>query len=339
MTRPKLLFSCILLLGLTWLGIWIYNGWGTITLDYENKPLSAVLRSFTRQSNLKVVTDLDLSKPISIHVHRVPVTEALDALQASAESRGRLAVLFAPDATSLKNLIASLPTPPENSGILSIEYRTPWLFRGGMDGLPVERDPRNQLWKPSPKVPLQLIPSLEQAAQTTEVRILLPKSWNPALKKAPQSGPISSSLPSLAHNAGGQAEPVYLLPARSEGDGPGGPPNTGETARENLRWRDTPSLPPEALLARLESRISALPSSEQADARQAAEESVRQYREWSSLTTEEERDKKRQEVMNDPARAEKAGEGFSRAMRKMSPEQRSQRYQRYVERRSSQKGG
>ena len=339
MTRPKLLFSCILLLGLTWLGIWIFNGWGTITLNYENKPLSAVLRSFTKQSNLKVVTDLDLSKPISIHVHRVPVTEALDALQASAESRGRLAVLFAPDATSLKNLIASLPAPLENSGILSIEYRTPWLFRGGMDALPVERDPRNQLWKPSPQVPMQLIPSLEQAAQTTEVRILLPQSWNPPLKKAPLSGPISSSLPSLAHNAGGQAELVYLLPARSEGDGPGGPPPAGETTRENLRWRDTPSLPPEALLARFESRINALPSSEQADARQAAEESVRQYREWSSLTTEEERNKKRQEIMNDPARAEKAGEGFSRAMRKLSPEQRSQRYQRYVERRSSQKGG
>ncbi len=339
MTRPKLLFSCIPLLGLIWLGIWIYNGWGTITLDYENKPLSAVLRSFTKQSNLKVVTDLDLSKPISIHVHRVPVTEALDALQASAESRGRFAALFAPDAASLKNLIASLPTPPENSGILSIEYRTPWLFRGGMDGLPVERDPRNQLWKPSPQVSPQLISSLEQAAQTTEVRILLPQSWNPSLKKAPQSGPISSSLPSLAQNAGGQAELVYLLPARSEGDGPGGPPTANDSARGNLRWRDTPSLPPEALLARLESRISALPSSEQADARQAAEESVRQYREWSSLSTEEERDKKRQEVMNDPARAEKAGEGFSRAMRKMSPEQRSQRYKGYVARRSSQKGG
>jgi len=339
MTRPKLLFSCILLLSLTWLGIWISSGWGTITLDYENKPLSVVLRSFTKQSNLKVITDLEISKPISIHVHRVPVAKALDALQASAESRGRLAALFAPDVLSLKNLIASLPTPPENSGIVSIEYRTPWLFRGGMDGLPVEGDPRNQLWKPFQQVSPQLISSLEQAAQTTEVRILLPQSWNPPLKKAPQSGPISSSFPSLAHNAGGQAELVYLLPALSEGDGPGGPPTTGETARGNLRWRDTPSLPPEALLARFESRISALPSSEQADARQAAEESVRQYREWSSLTTEEERDKKRQEVMNDPARAEKAGEGFSRAMRKMSPEQRSQRYQRYVERRSSQKGG
>jgi hypothetical protein len=308
-------------------------------LDYENKPLSAVLRSFTKQSNLKVITDLDLSKPISIHVHRVPVAEALDALQASAESRGRLAALFAPDVASLKNLISSLPTPPENSGIVSIEYQTPWLFRGGIDGLPVERDPRNQLWKPSPQVSPQLVSSLEQAAQTTEVRILLPQSWNPPLKKAPHSGPISSSLPSLAHNAGGQAELVYLLPALSEGDGPGGPPASSETTRGALRWRDTPSLPPEAFLARLESRISALPSSEQADARQAAEESVRQYREWSSLTTEEERDKKRQEIMNDPARAERAGEGFSRAMRKMSPEQRSQRYQRYVERRSSQKGG
>jgi hypothetical protein len=339
MTRLKLLFSCILILGLIWLGIWISSGWGTITLDYENKPLSAVLRSFTRQSNLKVVTDLDLSKPISIHVHRVPVTEALDALQASAESRGRLAVLFAPNTASLKNLIASLPTPPENSGILSIEYRTPWLFRGGMDGLPVERDPRNQLWKPSPQVSLQLIPYLEQAAQATEVRILLPQSWNPPLIKAPQSGPISSSLPSLAHNAGGQAELVYLLPAHSERDGPGGLPAASETARGTLRWTEPAPLPPDALLARLESRIHSLPSSEQADARQAAQESVRQYREWSSLTTEEERDKKRQEIMNDPARAEKAGEGFSRAMRKLSPEQRSQRYQRYVQRRAAQKGG
>jgi len=101
MTRPKILFSCILLLGLIWLGIWISSGWGTITLDYENKPLSTVLGSFTKQSNLRVVTDLDLSKPTSIHVHRVPVTEALDALQASAESRGRLAALFAPDTPSL----------------------------------------------------------------------------------------------------------------------------------------------------------------------------------------------------------------------------------------------
>jgi hypothetical protein len=113
---------------------------------------------------------------------------------------------------------------------------------------------------------------------------------------------------------------------------------TRDAPRENLRWTEPAPLSPEALLARFESRIRDLPSSQQAEARQTAEDSVRQYREWSTLT-EEERDKKRQELMNDPVRSERTGEGFSRAMRKMSPEQRSQRYQRYVQRRSSQKGG
>ncbi len=338
MTRPKILLSIVALLGLTWLGLWIHSGWGTITLDFENKPLSAVLRSFTNQSNLKVITDLDLAKPITIRVRRVPVTEALEALQGATESRGRLAVLLAPDPTSMKNLLSVLPSPSENSGIRSLEYRTPWLFRGGMDGLPIERDPRNQFWKPSPQLALQLLPTAEHAAQNTEVRLLIPDSWNPPLKKSPQAGPLFSSIPALAKSAGGVSQLVYLLPASSDRDGPGGPPMTRDAPRGNLRWTEPAPLSPEALLARFESRIRDLPSSQQAEARQTAEDSVRQYREWSTLT-EEERDKKRQELMNDPVRSERTGEGFSRAMRKMSPEQRSQRYQRYVQRRSSQKGG
>jgi hypothetical protein len=267
------------------------------------------------------------------------VVEALEALQAAAESRGSLAVILAPDTASMKNLLSTLPNPKTDSGTLSIEYRTPWLFRGASSSLPIDRDPREQVWSPSPQLPLQLLPLLEHAAQNTEVRLLIPQSWNPTLKKSPSSGPISSSIPKLAKSAGGEAQLVFLLPARSERDGTGTPPSTQEANRGTLRWTEPTPLPPDALLARLESRIRSLPSSEQGDARQAAQESVRQYREWSSLATEEERDKKRQEIMNDPARAERAGEGFSRAMRKMSPEQRSQRYQRYVERRSSQKGG
>ena len=338
MNRSKFLFSFVGLLALLWLGLWISSWWGTITLDFEKKPLATVLRSFTQQSGLKVITDLDLTKPITIHVRRVAVSEALDALQASAESRGRLAILLAPDAPSMKNLLSALPTPTENSGILSIEYRTPGLFRGGIDNLPIDRDPRNQIWTPSPQLPLQLLPLLEHAAQTTEVTLLLPQSWNPTLNKSPSAGPLSSSLPALAKVARGQAQLLYLLPARSEREGPGGPPPSQDSNRTDLRWTGTATLSPEALLARFDSRIRGLPSSEQGDARQAAQESVRQYREWSTLT-EEERDKKRQEIMNDPSRAERSGEGFSRAMRKMSPEQRSQRYNRYVQRRATQKGG
>ncbi|NBS49523.1 MAG: hypothetical protein EBS97_02775 [Verrucomicrobia bacterium] len=339
MTRPKLLLSLVGILGLVWIGLWIAQGWGTVTLVFEKKPLSTVLRSFTSQSKLKVITDIDLNTPITIQVRRVPVAEALEALQAAAESRGSLAVLLAPDTVSMKNLLSTLPNPKPDSGTLSIEYRTPWLFRGTINSLPIDRDPREQIWSPSPQLTLQLLPLLEHAAQTTEVRLVIPQSWNPTLQKAPSAGPLSSSIPKLAKSAGGQAELVYLLPTRAERDSPANSPSSSEANRSPLRWTEPAALPPEALLTRLESRIRALPSSEQEDARQAAQESVRQYREWSSLTTEEERDKKRQEMMNDPVRAERAGEGFSRAMRKMSPEQRSQRYQRYVQRRAAQKGG
>ena len=47
MTRPKLLFSLVGILGLVWIGLWIAQGWGTVTLVFEKKPLSTVLRSFT----------------------------------------------------------------------------------------------------------------------------------------------------------------------------------------------------------------------------------------------------------------------------------------------------
>jgi hypothetical protein len=337
--RPKLLLSLVVILALIWIGLWIAQGWGTITLVFDKKPLSSVLRSFTSQSKLKIITDIDLNTPITIQVRRVPVVEALEALQAATESRGSLAVLLAPDTASMTNLLSTLPNPKADSGTLSIEYRTPWLFRGTTGSLPIDRDPREQVWSPSPQLPLQLLPLLEHAAQTTEVRLVIPQSWNPTLKKTPSEGPLSSSIPKLAKSAGGEAQLVYILPSRSERDGPGTPPPTQEANRGTLRWTEPTPLPPDALLTRLESRIRYLPSSEQGDARQAAQESVRQYREWSSLTTEDERDKKRQEIMNDPARAERAGEGFSRAMRKMSPEQRSQRYNRYVQRRSTQKGG
>jgi len=63
MNRQKILLSSLTLLGLVWLGLWVAGGWGTVTLDYENKPLATVLRSFTGQTGLKVITNLDPTKP------------------------------------------------------------------------------------------------------------------------------------------------------------------------------------------------------------------------------------------------------------------------------------
>jgi len=60
----------------------------------------------------------------------------------------------------------------------------------------------------------------------------------------------------------------------------------------------------------------------------SAEESVKQYRDWLALTPEE-REKRMQEMIQDPNRQQRGSDRFSRAMRMMSPSQRASRYSRY----------
>ena len=332
MTRPKLLLSLVGILGLVWIGLWIAQGWGTVTLVFEKKPLSTVLRSFTSQSKLKVITDIDLNTPITIQVRRVPVAEALEALQAAAESRGRLAFLIAPNQAGLQNLISLMPRPSNQSGIKSLEYRMPFLFVPGTEELPQWRDPRDQVWTPSDLAKKDLRNLAEDVAQKTDIRIFFSESWDPSVLKSVSSGPLRSSLPSLAKASGGTGELVYLLPGqRSQNDsGERTPPNTE-------RWRQNGSegtpLSADAFAERLKNRSSGLSGDQAKEMQASIEESVKNYRSWLDLTPEE-REKKMQEMMQDPNRQQRGSDRFSRAMRMMSPSQRASRYSRY----NSQKG-
>ena len=330
MNRSKFLFSFVGLLALLWLGLWISSWWGTITLDFEKKPLATVLRSFTQQSGLKVITDLDLTKPISIHVRRVPVSEALDALQSSAESRGRLVFLAAPDRAGLQNLISFLPRPDGKSGIQSLEYRMPYMFIPGTEELPQWRDPRDQLWTPTSTASSSSLVSLfEDAAQKTEIRIFFPKDWNPKLTKSISSGPLRSSLPALAKSARAISELAFLLPApRSENAPAPAAGSRPSPERWDQRWSEGNPLPPDAFSARLQSRLSGLPADQVKDAQLSAQDSVKQYRDWLTLS-QEEKEKKMQEMIQDPNRQQRGSDRFIRSMRMMNPDQRAQRYSRY----------
>ena len=338
MNRQKLLLLTIGLLGIIWLGVWVHGWWGTITLDYENKPLGTVLRSFTKQSGLTVVTDLDEAKPITIHVIRVPVAEAMDALQAVAESRGRLLYLAAPNNTELQKAISLLPGKLESADWKTIEYRLPFMFLGGSEDLPRWRDPRQQTWNPTPPKENTLVSFFENAAQTTDIRIILPASWNPKIEKSVSSGPIASTLPSLTHKAGGTGKMVYLLP----GPRPDRSPDSGSSDRSSSSdsWRrrssEGPQLSPEAFATRLQSRLSGLSTDQAKEAQASMDESVKQYKEWLTLTPEEQ-EKKMQEIMQDPNRQQRGSDRFTRGMRMMSPQQRAQRYSRYNNRKETVK--
>lgn len=333
--RAKFLLGVAGTLACIGLGVWISGNWGKVTLEFENKPLGRVLDSFTRQTQLPVFTDLDRDKPVTLRIRRGTVTEALDAIQAAAESRGgRLAFLLAPDASGLARIRSLLPRPAEDTGILSLEFRIPFPAMASLEELPEWGDPRDQTWQPSPGLPPQLRPFAENAAQAAEIRILLPGDWNPSLNRIPPGGSVTSALPALAKAAGGKAEMIYLLPAPRANREPGPTEASGEWgARGGGRSRAAP-LPPEKWLERLEPRLAALPQEDAVAARAALSEAVQQFKEWDDLPPEQRREKV-QALMQDPASAEKMSNRFTRGMRKLSPEQRAQRYQNYNSRRES----
>jgi len=322
------------ILALLWIGLWIAQGWGTITLVFDKKPLSIVLRSFTSQSKLKVITDIDLNTPITIQVRRVPVAEALEAIQAAAESRGRLAFLIASDRGGLQNLISLMPQGNQ-SGIKSLEYRMPFLFVPGTEDLPQWRDPRDQVWNPSEQTKKDLLSLADDAAQKTDIRIFLYESWNPPVTKSLSSGPLRASLQSLAKSSGGKGELVYLLPGQrpkiETSDR-----NTSSPERWRQNWSEGTPLSVDAFAERLKNRSAGLSGDKAKEMQASVEESVKQYRDWLALNPEE-REKKMQEMIQDPNRQQRGSDRFSRAMRMMSPSQRAGRYSRYNSQKESVK--
>jgi hypothetical protein len=279
---------------------------------------------------------LDEAKPITIHVIRVPVAEALDALQAVTESRGRLLYLAAPNNSELQKAISLLPSKLESADWKTIEYRLPFMFLGGSEDLPRRGDPRQQTWNPTPPKENTLVSFFESAAQSTDIRIVLPAGWNPKIEKSVSSGPIASTLPSLTHNAGGTGKMLFLLPGPRPERGPdsGSPDRSASSDSWRRRSSEGPQLPPEALAMRLQSRLSGLSTDQAKEAQASVDESVKQYKEWLTLTPEEQ-EKKMQEIIQDPNRQQRGTDRFTRGMRMMSPEQRAQRYQRYQNHRES----
>ena len=129
---------------------------------------------------------------------------------------------------------------------------------------------------------------------------------------------------------------VFLLPGLRPERGP--EPGSGDRAASPDSWRrrgsEGPQLSAEAFATRLQSRLSGLPTDQAKEAQTSIEDSVKQYREWLTLTPEEQ-EKKMQEIIQDPNRQQRGADRFTRGMRMMNPEQRAQRYQRYQAHRES----
>jgi len=339
MDRRRLLLPATLAgLLLFWAAWQIYAGWGLVSLDEREAPVGRVLSSISRQGGIEIASNLDPATPVTIKVRRVPPVEALDIVAVRTDATWRLAYLGAPDQASIKTALADFRA---GGGSAAWTSYGPGGFNLVAPQSGAALDLRRVRWTPTE--PGGLAALLEEAAETTGVLLAAPTDWKPSVG-APTPGPIASAVPRLFRDAGGVAREVFLLRARpggreddDMGGGRGGPwiGDTPAASGQRGGWmRELGDA--QRTEARVEAQIALLPPSEQEKAR----EDFKMMREfWQEVRdlSEEQRRAKAQEFFNRPEVAERMDERRTAREAKMTPQQRIERAQRYLERKAQMK--
>lgn len=338
MDRRLPLLGLLALLAAAWVAWQIYAGWGLVTLDVQNQPVAKVLASISRQGGIEIASNLDPTTPITLKVKRVPPVEALDIVAVRTDASWRLAYLGAPDEKSIDAALAAFRRGSEVDG---------WSSYGGGGFTVIEPqsgaalDLRRIKWTPG--APGNLHDLLDDAAQKTGALLAAVKDWNPSTAP-PAAGAIAETVPRLLRQAGGASREVFLLRARPRGEdedtgrGRGGPwigRSPEATEGNSGGWRRAAG-DPQATTERVEAQIALLPEGEQAKAR----EDFRMMRDfWQSVRElpEEQRRAKAQEFFNRPEVAERMDQRRLAREAKMTPQQRIERAQRYLERKAQMK--
>jgi hypothetical protein len=333
MDRRFLSVGLLALLAAGWVSWNIYAGWGLVTLDVRNEPVAKVISSISRQGGIDIASNLDPSTPVTLKVKRVPPVEALDIVAVRTDASWRLAYLGAPDEKSIDAALTAFRAGSEAAG---------WSSYGSGGFAMVEPqsgaalDLRRVIWTPSEPGGLPAL--LEEAAQKTGVLLAAPTDWKPSVS-APPAGPIAKTALRLFRDAGGVSREVFLLrarPSRDDGDwdsgGRGGSWIGSGTGGGWMRALGDGKRTEE----RVEAQIALLPKSEQEKARVDAS-LMRQF--WQEVRDlpEDQRRAKAQEFFNRPEVAERMDERRMAREAKMTPKQRVERAQRYLERKAAMK--
>jgi len=184
---------------------------------------------------------------------------------------------------------------------------------------------------------------LEQAARSVSASFMFPEDWNPPVKSAPKSGPISKTLPKLASAARGSYEEVFLLQKRpqrtargergerGDDDGPRFAFNDGDGGRRGGGNREGME---ERLKAELEKmsadRRAAL--QKELDARKAFFESLRDL-------TDDQRKAMIQQYMNNPDNQNRMDNAQANRDARSTPDQRAARADGYLANKAAMTGG
>ncbi len=303
-------------------------GWGLVTVNFVDAPLSKVVASIERQSRVKIATNADLETKVTLQAKSAPVFEVLDTLSVRLDGSMRLAYVLAPDKSQARAGVAAITASDRAEGWKMFGSG----FGGGMmpqgDAVP---DLRRVVFKPTAMEDRSLHALLDQASQKTGVSFAAPEDWNPVVASLPKAGEASGVAKRLASVAKGQVQEVVLIrvrgPRNPNAEAPG--PERGEGGERNAGNRPRPN--PEWMAERMQAQIALLPKEEQQEARKDFDE-MRAFWQQVRALPEEERRAKIEEMMERPEVQERMADRMAARDDKRSPEQRSQRYRRYFER-------
>ena len=339
MTNQRLFLPAALVVIVVAWGAWhIYAGWGLVSLDFREAPVSKVLASISRQGGIEIATNLDPATPVSIKVKRIPPVEALDIVAVRTDTSWRLAYLGAPDRGQIDAALAAFRAGTPAKG---------WSSYGGsgFGGMPESAsgaalDLRRAVWTPAAHNDLHNL--FDDASRKTGVFLAAPEEWKPTAT-TPRPGQMSEVIPALVKKAGGVAREIYLLrdqPQRGEeGDMARGQRGGGWIGRSPGRSADGErggGMRADAaqMAERMETQIALLPKAEQEQARKDLGEMRSFWQEVRDLPDEERR-AKAQEFFNRPEMAERMEDRRIAREAKMTPQQRIARAKRYFERKEA----
>ena len=336
MNRQKILIIATISFVAFAIVYWVWSGWGLITVEVNAKPLAEVIRSIEKQGGVLLKTNMDPAKPVTMHVHKVPLTEALETLANRTDARWRLGYLFGPDAGTLKIATDAIASGKRPEGWKNFDV--PLFGRPGSLGEEVvPMDPRRDRWNVQEPAEKTLQGFMQAAATGVSASFTCPESFNPAVAKTPSSGEIRKSAPQLAKIAGAKVEEVFLLLGRPQGvaesdadrddDGPGGPPRGRGGPPGGSRGGGNFTLQRDRQLA----EIAKLPASEQPAAKSEFDEREKVFAAVRDLP-EAERRAKLEEIFNSPEMQDRMADRKMKSDERKSPDQRVAKYQKYVAR-------
>ena len=103
--------------------VWgLISNWGKITLDAHPLPLRKVIAEFERQGHIRLRANFDLDTPVTLHLDKVPVAEALEDLSVVTDSRWRLAYVMGPRRADLLSMLKDWEAGPRPQGWVWINH-------------------------------------------------------------------------------------------------------------------------------------------------------------------------------------------------------------------------